>query len=66
VKKRKISAGTRSDLGLRCRDTFLSLKTTCRKLGESFWKYLSDRLQGLGEIPLLGDLIRQKAAAAPT
>jgi hypothetical protein len=35
VKKRKVSGGTRSDLGRRCRDTFASLKKTCRKLGVS-------------------------------
>jgi hypothetical protein len=64
VKKRKISAGTRSDDGRRCRDTFLSLKTTCRKLGVAFWHYLRDRINGLNTIPLLCDLIRQKAATA--
>lgn len=32
VKKRKVSGGTRSDEGRRCRDTFASLKKTCRKL----------------------------------
>ena len=62
VKKRKISAGTRSDAGRRCRDTFLSLKTTCRKLGVTFWRYLQDRIHGLHEIPPLADLIRRKAA----
>jgi Transposase IS66 family len=62
VKKRKISAGTRSDAGRRCRDTFLSLKTTCRKLGITFWRYLQDRIQGLHSIPPLADLIRRKAA----
>jgi hypothetical protein len=62
VKKRKISAGTRSDAGRRCRDTFLSLKTTCRKLGITFWRYLQDRIQGLHDIPPLADLIRRKAA----
>jgi hypothetical protein len=62
VKKRKISAGTRSDAGRRCRDTFLSLKTTCRKLGVTFWRYLQDRIGNLRDIPLLADLIRQKAA----
>jgi hypothetical protein len=62
VKKRKISAGTRSDLGRRCRDTFLSLKTTCRKLGLTFWHYLRDRIRGLNEIPPLADLIRRMAA----
>jgi hypothetical protein len=63
VKKRKISAGTRSNSGRRCRDTFLSLKTTCRKLGVAFWSYLQDRINGLNNIPHLGDLIREKAAA---
>jgi hypothetical protein len=62
VKKRKISAGTRSDLGRRCRDTFLSLKTTCRKLGVTFWHYLRDRIRRLNEIPPLADLIRRTAA----
>ena len=62
VKKRKISAGTRSDAGRRCRDTFLSLKTTCRKLGVTFWRYLQDRIHGLHDIPPLADLIRRKAA----
>ena len=61
VKKRKISAGTRSDAGRRCRDTFLSLKTTCRKLGVTFWRYLRDRIRRLNEIPPLADVIRQKA-----
>jgi hypothetical protein len=64
VKKRKISAGTRSDLGRRCRDTFLSLKTTCRKLGVSFLKYLQDRINGLGEIAPLPQLIEERAAAS--
>jgi hypothetical protein len=62
VKKRKISAGTRSDAGRRCRDTFLSLKTTCRKLGVTFWRYLRDRIHDLHDIPPLSDLIRRKAA----
>lgn len=63
VKKRKISAGTRSAAGRRARDTFLSLKTTCRKLGQSFWSYLQDRLGGLEEIPCLWELIKAKATA---
>ena len=62
VKKRKISSGTRSDLGRRCRDTFMSIKTTCRKLGYHFWGYLLDRLQSVSHIPPLPDLIRQRAA----
>ncbi len=61
VKRRKISGGTRNDAGRRCRDTFASLKKTCRKLGVRFWDYLQDRLRGRGLIPRLADLIRQKA-----
>lgn len=61
AKKRKISAGTRSELGRRCRDTFVSLKKTCRKLGVSFWRYLQDRIRGLHDILPLPELMRQAA-----
>jgi len=43
-----VSGGTRSDEGRKCRDTFISLKKTCRKLGVPFWQYLADR-HGIGE-----------------
>jgi len=36
VKKRKISGSTRSQSGRRCRDTFTSLRKTCRKNGLPF------------------------------
>jgi len=61
VKTRKISGGTRSEPGRRCRDTFASMKKTCRKLGLSFWAYLSDRVRGLGQVPRLAERIRKKA-----
>lgn len=61
VKVRKISGGTRSDAGRRCRDTFASLRKTCQKLGVSFWAYLRDRVRRLGQVPRLADLIRKKA-----
>jgi len=65
VKKRKISGGTRSDEGRRCRDTFASLKKTCRKLNISFWDYLTDRL-GIGRqtIAPLPEIIAERAAIA--
>ncbi len=65
VKKRKVSGGTRSDESRRCRDTFASLKKTCRKLNISFWHYLSDRL-GIGEqdIAPLPDIITERAVIA--
>ena len=44
VTRRKVSGGTRSDLGRDCRDAFLGLAKTCAKLGLSFWDYLGDRL----------------------
>lgn len=62
---RKISGGTRSDTGRRCRDTFMSLKKTCRKLGVSFQSYLRDRIRGSGEIPPLSELMRSTAKTAP-
>jgi hypothetical protein len=61
VKTRKISGSTRSEAGRRCRDTFASLKKTCRKLGVSFWEYLCERVRGLGQVPRLAEVIRQKA-----
>jgi len=64
VKKRKISGSTRSELGRRARDTFASLKKTCRRLEVNFWEYLQDRVRGLDQIPRLADQIRQKAEEA--
>jgi hypothetical protein len=64
AKKRKISAGTRNDIGRRCRDTFLSLKKTCRKLAVSFSQFIQDRINGLWRIPRLAEIIRQKAQLA--
>lgn len=61
VKRRKISGGTRNEDGRRCRDTFASLKKTCRKLGVSFWQYLRDRIRGAGQIPSLPSLIEARA-----
>ena len=44
VTKRKVSGGTRSDVGRDCRDAFLGLAKTCAKLGIGFWDYLGSRL----------------------
>ena len=61
VTRRKVSGGTRSDEGRRCRDTFTSLKKTCRCLGLNFWEYLQDRVLGRGVVPRLAALIRDRA-----
>jgi hypothetical protein len=61
--KLKISGGTRSDLGQKVRDTFLSLKQTCRKLDINFIAFLRDRVRGLYVIPRLAVTIRERALA---
>ena len=62
VKRRKISGSTRSDTGKQCRDTFTSLKKTCKKLGIPFWKYLNDRVCKKYEIPPLAEVMKLKMA----
>ncbi|WLE95221.1 MAG: transposase [Candidatus Electrothrix communis] len=64
VKKRKVSGSTRSKNGRRCRDTFASIKKTCRKLGISFWQYIEDRLSGENAIPPLPQLVEQAITAS--
>ncbi|MGC1952088.1 MAG: transposase, partial [Gammaproteobacteria bacterium] len=63
VKKRHISAGTRSDAGRCSWDMFASLKKTCRKLGVSFWTFLVDRVSGTQTFPPLPALIQARAAS---
>jgi hypothetical protein len=63
VTRRKISGGTRSDLGRQARDTFLGLKKTCRKLGISFWRYLCSRFRDDSTVAPLPDLLQQRILA---
>jgi len=66
VKRRKISGSTRSDTGKKCRDTFTSLKKTCRKLGIPFWEYLTDRISNENKIPPIPDVMKfQLAQSGP-
>ncbi len=64
VKRRKISGSTRSAAGKRARDTFTSIKKTCRKLKISFWSYLQDRVGGIGKIPALATIIKERSCRA--
>ena len=50
VTRRKISAGTRSDIGRDCRDAFLGLVKTCDKLGIALWDYLGSRFKVVGHV----------------
>jgi hypothetical protein len=66
VTRRKVSAGTRSDLGRDCRDAFLGLGKTCVKLGVAVWDYLGSRLGVPGHlvVPPLPELIRCRGQPA--
>lgn len=58
--------GTRSDTGRDCRDAFLGLAKTCRKLGVAFWDYLGAKI-GVPDAPAvtpLADLIRCRSQTA--
>ncbi|MEM9218338.1 MAG: transposase [Cyanobacteria bacterium P01_F01_bin.150] len=61
VIRRKISGGTRSELGRKARDTMVGLKKTCRKLGVCFWDYLLSRVRGDPSIDPLAELLKRKA-----
>ena len=66
VTRRKVSAGTRSDLGRDCRDAFLGLGKTCAKLGVAFWDYLGNRLSVPDHlvVPPLPELVRCRGQPA--
>jgi hypothetical protein len=57
VIKRKISYGTRSELGRLAWENMLSIQDTCRKLGISFYRYLYDIFSDSYSMPRLHDLI---------
>lgn len=46
-------------LGVKAWGLMISLATTCRKLGLSFWRYLEDSNSKREEIPYLGRLVNQ-------
>ena len=66
VTRRAVSAGTRSDSGRDCRDTFLGLAKTRAKNGVSFWEYLGSRLGVPGRLVIapLQQLVCRGAQAA--
>jgi hypothetical protein len=67
VTKRKISGGTRADVGRDCRDGFLGLLKTCGKNGIEFWDYLGARLKvpGCRHIPALAEIVAAQAPRPP-
>ena len=65
VNRRKIGGGTKSENGRQSKDTFASLKKTCRQYGLSFWHYLTDRLTGSKIFPRLSQEIEHAARLLP-
>ena len=66
VTKRHVSGGTKSDAGRDCRDAFLVLGKTCRKLGIAVWDDLGARLgiPGSPDVPYLPNIVRCRAQPA--
>ncbi len=61
VIKRKISYGTRSELGRAAWENALSIKDTCRKLGVSFYKYMQDIYSNSFALPRLAEILAQSS-----
>jgi len=61
VRKRDVSFGPRSPLGVKAWDTFATLADTARKLGISFHAYIQDRISQSHQIPPLASLVTQRA-----
>jgi hypothetical protein len=66
VTKRHVSGGTKTDVGRDCRNAFLGLAKTCRKLGISFWNDLGARLDvpSAPAVPRLAEVIRCRGQPA--
>jgi hypothetical protein len=63
VTRRKVSAGTRSDIGRDRHDAFLSLAKACDKLGVAFWDYPGIRLRVARHVAIgpLDDYVRSRS-----
>jgi len=57
VIKRKISYGTRSELGKCAWENSLSIKDTCRKLGVNFFQYMLDIYSNSFTMPRLAEIL---------
>lgn len=61
VRKRDVSFGPRTQLGLQAWDTFMTLADTARKLGLSFYVYIRDRVSATNQIPPMDILVTIRA-----
>jgi hypothetical protein len=60
-----ISNTTQTLEGTQTWDSFMSLVTTTRKLGISFFEYIRDRISQVGNIPSLATTFYEKSALNP-
>ncbi|WP_414625179.1 hypothetical protein [Calothrix sp. CCY 0018] len=65
VQRRNISYATQTEQGTKAWDIFMSLVDTTRKLGISFFEYISDRISLIGNILPLGTIIQKKSSSNP-
>ena len=74
VQRRNISYATQTEQGTKAWDIFMSLVDTTRKLGISFFEYISDacgyplagyRISQVKNIPSLGTIIRERSSSNP-
>src|SRR5215831_16608878 len=61
VRKRVVSYGPRSDLGVKAWDAMETVIATAKKLGVSGFQYICDRVSGARKMPSLAELIRERA-----
>jgi regulator of replication initiation timing len=61
VRKRDVSFGPRTPLGVQAWDSFMTLADTARKLKISFYAYIQDRICGTNQIPPMATLVTQRA-----
>jgi hypothetical protein len=62
---RDVSFQTRSELGTKIKDTFMTINQTAKKLGVSFYEYVYDRVTEQYKLPSLANLIAQNKLMLP-
>ena len=60
-RRQDVSLHTKSEEGVKARDTFMTIVETAKKLGVNTKKYFEDRITGKFEMPSLADLISKMA-----
>jgi hypothetical protein len=65
VIKRKISNGTRTSEGTIAWENHLSILSTCKKNGISYYEYILEVFEGKEHIKSLSDLIKEKTTVVP-